>query len=89
MVSACNSTPFPILNPTFPDFEDAAEDDDLASGAAPIILNLAPAHCGVRLDKVLSQLLPQYSRSRLQQWIEAGCVSIDGRPARVVREIVA
>ncbi|HVL76368.1 MAG TPA: RluA family pseudouridine synthase, partial [Noviherbaspirillum sp.] len=43
---------------------------------------------GVRLDKVLSQLLPQYSRSRLQQWIEAGCVSIDGRPARAKMQVL-
>lgn len=58
------------------------EDEDLVPHAAPIELKLTPEFCGVRLDKVLSQLLPQYSRSRLQQWIEAGGVSIDGHPAR-------
>ncbi|HEY4541621.1 MAG TPA: RluA family pseudouridine synthase [Noviherbaspirillum sp.] len=45
-------------------------------------LTLGPEFCGVRLDKALSQLLPQYSRSRIQQWIEAGKVSVDGAPAR-------
>ncbi|RJG06279.1 RluA family pseudouridine synthase [Noviherbaspirillum cavernae] len=38
--------------------------------------------CGVRLDKALSQLIPQYSRSRIQQWIDAGHVTMDGDTAR-------
>lgn len=31
-----------------------------------------------RLDQVLAQLCPQHSRSRLQEWIRLGCVSVDG-----------
>lgn len=38
---------------------------------------------GGRLDRVLAQLLPEFSRGRLQQWIEAGQVLIDDRPCRV------
>lgn len=34
---------------------------------------------GQRLDQVLPQLFGDYSRSRFKQWIELGCVSIDGR----------
>jgi len=34
---------------------------------------------GLRLDQALAQLLPQHSRSRLQTWIRAGHISIDGR----------
>ena len=34
---------------------------------------------GQRLDQVLPQLFGDYSRSRFKQWIEQGCVSIDGR----------
>jgi 23S rRNA pseudouridine1911/1915/1917 synthase len=38
-----------------------------------------PADCaGLRLDQALSRLLPQYSRSRLQEWIRGGHVSLDG-----------
>jgi 23S rRNA pseudouridine1911/1915/1917 synthase len=33
---------------------------------------------GQRLDQVLAELFPDYSRSRLQQWIRAGAVRIDG-----------
>ena len=40
----------------------------------------APASGG-RLDQVLLGFFPDQSRSRLQQWIQRGQVSIDGRPA--------
>ena len=35
-------------------------------------------HAGMRLDQVLAKLLPEYSRSRLQDWIEQGLVKVDG-----------
>lgn len=34
---------------------------------------------GRRLDQVLAQLLPDYSRTRIKEWIEAGNVAVDGR----------
>jgi 23S rRNA pseudouridine1911/1915/1917 synthase len=34
--------------------------------------------CGRRLDQVVSELFPEFSRSRLQQWIKDGCLSVDG-----------
>ena len=36
-------------------------------------------YSGQRLDAVLAQLFPEYSRSRLQQWIREGNVLLDGR----------
>jgi len=43
---------------------------------------------GERLDVALAQLLPQYSRSRLQRWIDEGRVTLDARtPSR--REAVS
>ncbi len=41
----------------------------------PLALNLTPAHLGLRFDVVLAQLMPQFSRSRIQQWCEAGHVT--------------
>lgn len=39
-----------------------------------------PAECaGQRLDQALARLLPEYSRSRIKQWIEAGRVHVEGR----------
>ncbi|MBP6261521.1 MAG: RNA pseudouridine synthase, partial [Chromatiaceae bacterium] len=37
---------------------------------------------GQRLDLALAELLPEFSRSRLQQWIEEGRVRINGQPCR-------
>ena len=42
---------------------------------------------GRRLDQALAELVQDYSRSRLQQWIRAGQVTVDARIARV-RETV-
>jgi 23S rRNA pseudouridine1911/1915/1917 synthase len=49
-------------------------------------LEVPAAMAGMRLDAALARLLPQYSRSRLQGWIEGGRVSLDGaRPSRRLR----
>jgi 23S rRNA pseudouridine1911/1915/1917 synthase len=37
---------------------------------------------GLRLDQALARALPQYSRARLQGWIEAGAVRVDGQLPR-------
>ncbi len=37
---------------------------------------------GQRLDKALAELLPQYSRARLQAWIAAGAVAVNGATPR-------
>ena len=38
-----------------------------------------PSACaGMRLDQALAELLPAYSRSRLQQWLKAGRLQVDG-----------
>ena len=37
---------------------------------------------GRRLDAVLAELFPQYSRSRLSAWIKSGDVSVDGAQVR-------
>jgi len=69
-----------------PDLDEAEVDefDEAAESPAggPVTLALNADCCGQRLDKVLARLLPQFSRSRIQQWIEAGEVVVDGKPAR-------
>jgi len=58
----------------------AAHEDNVDDGS---LLAIAPADAaGERVDKLLARLLPDYSRSRLQQWIEAGAVRVDGEIAR-------
>jgi len=65
------------LNPA-PDADADDEFDDFS----PITLQLDASHCGQRLDKVVAGLVPQYSRARLQMWIEDGHVTVDGKTAR-------
>ena len=36
---------------------------------------------GMRFDQALARLFPQYSRSRLQAWLKAGYIRLDGRSA--------
>jgi 23S rRNA pseudouridine1911/1915/1917 synthase len=43
---------------------------------------LPPESAGLRFDQALARALPQYSRARLQSWIESGAVQVDGRPLR-------
>lgn len=35
-------------------------------------------HAGKRLDKALAELFPEYSRSRLKEWLLAGSIQVDG-----------
>ncbi|AYZ65370.1 RluA family pseudouridine synthase [Burkholderia multivorans] len=71
-------------------------DDDLvgdalpSSGAssataddAPRVVEVPPSLAGERLDKALAQLFPEFSRSRLQSWIDAQRVRVDGAPAKI------
>jgi 23S rRNA pseudouridine1911/1915/1917 synthase len=41
-----------------------------------------PDLAGQRFDKALARMFPEYSRSRLQEWIARGLVTVDGRPMR-------
>jgi 23S rRNA pseudouridine1911/1915/1917 synthase len=45
-------------------------------------LDIPPDLVGLRLDQALARLLPQYSRQRLQGWIEAGAVQLNGAVPR-------
>jgi 23S rRNA pseudouridine1911/1915/1917 synthase len=43
---------------------------------------------GLRLDQALARALPQYSRARLQGWIEAGAIEVDGRQLRAKDKVL-
>lgn len=55
--------------------------------AAVHTLQLPPDAAGERFDAALARALPQYSRSRLRSWIDAGRVTRDGRPAEPTRRV--
>ncbi|MDB5894122.1 MAG: pseudouridine synthase, partial [Rhodoferax sp.] len=45
-------------------------------------LRIGEAQHGMRLDRALVDLVPEFSRSYLQQLIESGAVTLHGQPAR-------
>ena len=58
-----------------------ADEEEVFDSMAPIELELTPDVCGERLDKVISRMVPQFSRSRMQLWMAAGFVTVDGKVA--------
>lgn len=52
--------------------EQVEKSSDIVELAIPL------AYAGYRLDQALAELLTDYSRSRLQQWIKQGQVLVDG-----------
>ncbi|MDP1940138.1 MAG: 23S rRNA pseudouridine(1911/1915/1917) synthase RluD [Gallionella sp.] len=53
----------------------SAPDDDVIHFVVP------SDYAGLRLDQALARLLPEYSRSRLQEWVAQQQVLLDGAPA--------
>jgi 23S rRNA pseudouridine1911/1915/1917 synthase len=42
-----------------------------------------PDECaGLRLDRALAQMFPEYSRNRLKEWFLAGAITVEGGPKR-------
>ena len=72
------------------DFEASAEEFDdavdapaaAADAAMTLSLEVDSASHGERLDKLLARHFSEFSRSRLQQWIESGAVRVDGQVRR-------
>lgn len=67
-----------------PDEFDDAVDAPAAAAGLPMTLSLEvdSASHGERLDKLLARHFSEFSRSRLQQWIESGAVRVDGQVRR-------
>jgi 23S rRNA pseudouridine1911/1915/1917 synthase len=58
-----------------------------ANAQQPLMLAIPPHLSGTRLDQALAELLPQYSRSRLQAWIAEGAITLDGAAATAKRKV--
>jgi len=65
----------------------AAASAGLTADDEPQFITIPAGTRADRLDKVLATLLDGHSRSRLQGWIEAGWVQVNGAPAKV-RQVV-
>ena len=75
----------PAKSPGGEDVSDAAETDfddgEVQQSVVPA------AHSGLRLDQSLAQLFNEYSRSRLQSWLAAGRIIVDGARGDASRRV--
>jgi 23S rRNA pseudouridine1911/1915/1917 synthase len=46
------------------------------------IMSIPDDFAGLRLDQALARMFPQYSRSRLKEWLLAGAIIVEGGPRR-------
>jgi 23S rRNA pseudouridine1911/1915/1917 synthase len=69
-----------FMRETPDEWDDYNESEDAPgpASATPVTLTVPAEALGQRLDQVLARALPDYSRNRLQTWIEDGRVSVDG-----------
>jgi len=65
--------------------EEDSDDYSPGENLAPIEARCSPELAGKRLDLALALLFPRYSRSRLQDWIKAGFLLLDGAPVTDIR----
>ena len=64
----------PANTPGIPEADDA--EFELQEAAVPLSL------AGKRFDQALAEMFPDFSRSRLTEWIKSGDALLDGQPAR-------
>jgi 23S rRNA pseudouridine1911/1915/1917 synthase len=60
-----------------------------AADEVPRLARMPEEMAGERLDKALARLFPQYSRSRLQAWLEEGRITVDGAVAKPKQNAIA
>ena len=54
----------------------------MTDSVSPRLATIPATAAGRRLDAVLADLFPEFSRSRLSAWIKSGHVTVDGAPPR-------
>ena len=60
------------------DYSLSTSASPLPASAAPRLADVPPDFAGMRVDQVLARLFPEYSRSRLQDWVRQARVTVDG-----------
>lgn len=55
---------------------------------ADISVEIPSSLGGLRFDQALTKLFPEYSRSRLQDWVKKGCVLLDGAQALTKQRVI-
>lgn len=57
------------------------------STLTPLNIKIPHEHGGLRLDQALAKLVPEYSRSRLQEWVTQGKVTVNGETATIKQKV--
>jgi len=70
-----------------PDLDSEDLDEVETQGAPRLSFAIDERHSGSRLDKALASLMPEISRTRLQQWIESGAARVNGATVRPRHEL--
>lgn len=65
----------------------ANPDDPSSDSLSPLSFKVPLEYGGLRLDQALARLLPEYSRSRLQEWVTEGKVTLNGAPATIKQKV--
>lgn len=63
-------------------FQIESDEEEILTEQEPIRFVLSLKDGGQRLDKIVAVRLSQYSRSRLQRWIEEGHITVNGKKAQ-------
>lgn len=77
-----------IMEPTKLEIE-AAEMHETLVQLEPVVQKVPPELTGQRLDRAAANLFPEYSRSRIQLWIDGGELLVDGQKGRRRDSVVA
>ncbi|MDR2032360.1 MAG: 23S rRNA pseudouridine(1911/1915/1917) synthase RluD [Azoarcus sp.] len=68
------------LNDEPANYSHSPDESPISRETAPATGVTIPADCvGLRLDRALARMFPDYSRSRLQGWLREGRIRVDGR----------
>ncbi|MDH4283829.1 MAG: 23S rRNA pseudouridine(1911/1915/1917) synthase RluD [Gallionellaceae bacterium] len=63
------------------------EPEKMSGDYTPLGFTMPGEYAGLRLDQALAKLLPEYSRSRLQDWVAQGLVTLNGAPATARQKV--
>lgn len=69
-------------------FQIDADEGEILTEQEPIRFVLSLKDGGQRLDKIVAARLSQYSRSRLQRWIEEGHITVNGQKAQAKQTMI-
>lgn len=74
------------ISPNF--FKLDLDEEEILTEQEPIRFVLSLKDGGQRLDKLVAAKLSQYSRSRLQRWIEDGYITVNGKKAQAKQMVI-